>query len=153
MNGYVHYTLTRRWAQQAGFTADEAEILARFDVRTDRGFSGTFVRYKRYHFSEYGARRLAAAYLARAIRERSIPHLGVALHCEQDSITHGPLGSLTHWRPGVDIWEKRSPRIRERLERVTKEWVEAYLDAELPEGISVPEPPPGTPLPPDLPWP
>ncbi len=150
MNGEVHYLLTRRWAQEAGFTEAEAESLARWNIRTDSGFKGRWrLEFKRYHLVTFGAWRTARAYLAWAVAERSIPHLGVALHSGQDAVGHGWLGSLLHW-PGIDLPHRRSPRVRARLEQLTKEWVEAYLDFRVPAHAApyLPATPP--PLPPDL---
>lgn len=150
MNGEVHYLLTRRWAEEAGFTADEAERVARWNVRTDSGFKGRWRwGHKRYHLVTFGAWRTARTYLSWAIPERSIPHLGVALHAAQDATGHGWLGSIIHW-PGVDLLQRRSPAVRLRLERLTKEWVEAYLDFRLPDGLEADRPQIAPPLPPDL---
>lgn len=150
MNGEVHYLLTRRWAQEAGFTTEEAESLARWNVRTDQGFRGRGSwANKRFHLVPFGAWRTAREYLAWAVAERSIPHLGVALHAAQDAVGHGWFGSILHW-PGIDLPARRSAAVMGRMERLTKEWVSAYLDFGVPPEAaeSAPETPP--PLPPDL---
>jgi hypothetical protein len=150
VNGEVHYLLTRRWAEAAGFTAEEAETVARWDVRTDSGFrGGASWANKRYHLVPFGAWRTAHTYLAWAVAERSIPHLGVALHAAQDAIGHGWIGSILHW-PGIDIVSKRSPRVVFRMEVLTKEWVNAYLDYRIPAEAADLLPPVPPPLPPDL---
>ncbi|TLM71657.1 MAG: hypothetical protein FDZ70_08795, partial [Actinobacteria bacterium] len=156
MNGIVHYSLTREWALQAGFTDDEAEQVARWNVRTDRGFSGADAwANKRYHLVPFGSRRTALVYLAHAVTARSIPHLGVGLHALQDTIGHGFWGSVLHFG-GVDLWERKSPAVRARLEGETREWLEAYLDFRLPGPAGAEGPPAADaaaladlPLPPD----
>ncbi len=46
-----------------------------------------------------------------------LQELGVALHREQDAIAHGWLGLLSHvFFPPVDVWERRSPRVRALIE-------------------------------------
>lgn len=151
MNGIVHYALTREWALDVGYTHEEAEEVARWNARTDRGFRGRDSwANKRYHLVTFGSRRTAAEYLAHAVSARSLPHLGVGLHALQDSIGHGLLGSVLHVG-GVDLWERKSPAVRGRLERETRGWLEAYLDFRLPDGAA---PAAGDvarlPLPPDL---
>lgn len=150
MNGEVHYLLTRRWAEQVGFTAEEAELLARWNVRTDSGFRGRGSwANKRFHLVPFGAWRTARSYLAWAIAERSIPHLGVALHAAQDAVGHGWLGSILHW-PGIDDPKRRGAAVMGRLERLTKEWVVAYLDFEAPPDVVGARPLVEPPLPPDV---
>lgn len=150
MNGEVHYLLTRRWAQEAGFTEAEAEDLARWNVRTDQGFKGRGDwGHKRFHLVPFGARRTAREYLAWAVAERSIPHLGVALHAGQDAIGHGWFGSILHW-PGIDVPSRRSPVVMGRIEELTKEWVTAYLDFAVPAEAAGSMPGDLPPLPPDL---
>jgi hypothetical protein len=128
MNAYVHQELTRVWALDEGFSPDDAESVARANVGVDRAFPGRQLRYKGYHFAWLGARRNAARFLARAIELGDVTLLGMALHCEQDAISHGHLGHVAHY-PGIDLWDRRSARVRGRLERRTREMLRAYRDA------------------------
>lgn len=131
MNGYVHGTLTRRWALEEGYSAEDAETVAEWNERTDALFPGTVWRYKPWHAASRGAHELAAAYLDRAVAERSLPHLGVAIHCEQDAISHGRTGHILHY-PGIDMWHRRSSTVRERIESRTREFLRAYRDGRRP---------------------
>ncbi len=127
MNRYVHEDLTRLWAEEAGFSAEDAATIARWDWNVDVGWPGHPLRNKRYHHLLWGGPRLAREYFAYALRERSLPHLGVALHIRQDVIGHGLVGSLVHWK-AMDRWESRSERVHERLERASKSMLAAYLE-------------------------
>lgn|GEM_PF-823478 len=126
MNRFVHEELTRRWAEEEGFSAEEAAEIARWNWRVDVEWPGRPWRNRRYHHKIAGASRLSVEYARAASRERSLAHLGVALHLEQDAIAHGWLGSLLHW-PGIDRWEKRSPRTRTRVEQATRTMLRDYL--------------------------
>lgn len=128
MNGYVHHGLTRRWALEAGFDEDVAEVIARADIDVDREFPGRRWRNKRYHFRWLGARRIARRWLDQAVSERDPRLLGRALHCEQDALSHGHLGHIFHW-PGIDIWERRGPRAQARIERASRAMIARYLEA------------------------
>lgn len=125
----THARITRQWALEAGFTQDEADELAKWNVAVDHAFPGRRFRYKRFHLVLWGARRLAEEYLQAAVDERSLPYLGVALHCVQDAIGHGIVGSVVHW-PWLDAWEKRSERVRTRIEVESKRLMRAYREAE-----------------------
>lgn len=150
MNGIVHYDLTRRWAVDVGFTDEEAEELARWDVRTDRGFRGKDAwSHKKYHLVPFGSRKTGLAYLAQAVEKRSLAHLGVGLHALQDTIGHGWLGSVFHFG-GIDMWDRKSPAVQARMEAETRRWLEAYLDFRLPDGVEGPVEIAELPLPPDL---
>ncbi|MDZ4064028.1 MAG: hypothetical protein U1E22_05100 [Coriobacteriia bacterium] len=129
MHIQTHERLTRQWALEAGFSEADAEELAFWNGRVDRAFSGRKLRYKRFHLVLWGASRLAEEYLDVAARERSLAHLGVALHCAQDAIGHGVVGSIVHW-PWLDAWERRSARLRNRVEAESKRLMLAYLSTE-----------------------
>ncbi|MDP2182111.1 MAG: hypothetical protein Q8K99_06045 [Actinomycetota bacterium] len=125
MHIQTHERLTRQWALEAGFSRHEADELALWNGRVDRAFPGRKLRYKRFHLVLWGAGRLAEEYLRVAVDERSLAHLGVALHCAQDAIGHGIVGSVIHW-PGLDAWERRSERIRTRIEAESKRLMRLY---------------------------
>ena len=126
MNAHVHYRLTKVWALDEGFTAAEAEAIARGDVGVDRTLNGRAWRNKRFHFRWLGARRWARRFLEEAVRDGDLGMLGAALHCEQDAWGHGHPGHLFHW-PGIDIWERRGPQVRLRIERATRALLREYL--------------------------
>jgi hypothetical protein len=126
VNAAVHYGLTKRWASEAGFSDDEAETIALADRDTDRDFSGKLSWHnKGYHFAWLGARRRARVFLSDAIAKGDLVALGRALHCEQDAIAHGQSGHLWHW-PGIDIWERRSNRVRGRIETASRTMLDYY---------------------------
>ncbi|MBE0476576.1 MAG: hypothetical protein IBX62_05710 [Coriobacteriia bacterium] len=145
MNAHVHHTLTRRWAEQCGYAPADAEQVALWDAATDRLFPGGKRVFLGYHFANRGAEELAEAFLARAIDDKDLRYLGVALHCVQDAVSHGRLSRFLHW-PGIDVWARRSPRVRERLERRTKEVLRAYADGLRPAGEHDPRELPQLPL-------
>lgn len=126
MNGYVHYTLTRQWAAESGFCADDAEAIARADLDVDRLYKGRLLHNAGYHFRAFGARRQARRWFEQAVVTRDVRLLGQALHCEQDAFAHGYLGSIWHW-PGIDLWDRRSPRARMRIELATRKMLSEYL--------------------------
>ncbi|MHB9004927.1 MAG: hypothetical protein ACYC6C_12880 [Coriobacteriia bacterium] len=125
MNAYVHYTLTRQWAREAGFSAQQAEEIAQADLNVDRAYRGRMLHNVGYHFRAFGARWNARRWFDRAVVTRDIRLLGAALHCEQDAFAHGYLGTLWHW-PGIDLWERRSPRARARIERASRKMLGEY---------------------------
>ncbi len=134
MNGYVHHGLTRRWALEEGFDSAQAEVIARADVNVDREFPGRQWRNKRYHFAWLGARRIARAWLAEAIAQGDLALLGKSLHCEQDAISHGHLGHIVHW-PGIDLWDRRGPRVQARIEAGSRAMLAQYRDAHETAGV------------------
>jgi len=125
LNGHVHYGLTKRWALEAGFDPDDAEVIARADIDVDRAFPGRAWRNKRYHFSWLGARRISREWLEQAVQDADLVVLGRALHCAQDAVSHGWLGHFVHW-PGIDLWERRRPGVQRRIEAASRELLETY---------------------------
>lgn len=120
MNAHVHYVLTRRWAEDEGFSAEDADVIARANVEVDRVHRGSDSwRNLPWHWRWFGARRIASRLVAEAMRTGDLHALGEALHAEQDAIAHGHLGHLWHW-PGIDHWDRRSPKMQARLERRTR---------------------------------
>lgn len=119
----VHLDLTRRWAVEEGFSAEEAEAIARADTNVDRLFKGHGVLWHRsYHFAWAGAGIRARVLLGRACRTGDLVMLGRALHCVQDAIGHG---FVLH-TPAIDRWEERSPALRERIERTSREMLRRF---------------------------
>lgn len=128
MNGAVHYGLTRRWALEEGFTEDEAEVIARANVAVDREHSGNQWRNWGWHFGLAGAWLRARSLKRRAVETGSLELLGAALHCSQDTLAHGLLGHVWHW-DGIDVWERRSERVRRRIESDTRAALADYRRA------------------------
>lgn len=128
MNREVHYEFTRAWAIDEGFSEQDAEMIAAADWDVDRVFNVRVWRNKGYHFAWLGARRRAMLHLRRAVDDGDLVALGVALHCVQDAIGHGFWGHLWHW-PGIDRWQHRSLRVRERVERESRRLLSSYLAA------------------------
>lgn len=126
MNYEVHYGLTKRWALEAGFSADDAEILASADWAVDRVHLVRYWRNKGYHFAWLGARRRSRRLLRDAIAQRDLVALGESLHCSQDAIGHGFWGHIVHW-DGIDRWERRGLRVRQRIERESRDILQTYL--------------------------
>lgn len=125
MNCYVHYRLTKTWAIDEGYSEEDAELVARANVEVDNEYPGRRWANKRYHLRWFGASRIARRRLAEAISKQDLDLLGKALHGEQDAISHGHIGHVLHW-PGIDIWERRSQRVRARIEMATREMLRGY---------------------------
>jgi len=64
--------------------------------------------------------------------------LGEALHAEQDAISHGHLGHLWHW-PGIDLWERRSPRMQLRLENRSRVMLTDIIQARYTRAMTTPD--------------
>lgn len=128
MNREVHYGLTRRWALEEGFSEAEAEIIAAADWDVDRVHDVFQWRNKGYHFAWLGAHRRARRLLAAAMDEADLVLLGKALHCVQDAVGHGVVGHFWHW-DGIDRWERRSDRVRHRIESRSRRLLAAYRRA------------------------
>jgi uncharacterized protein YukE len=132
VNQYVHRRLTRRWALETGFSAEEAEEIAAADMGVDLQHGGDLFHPGNwhYHFRLFGADLFAAHHMRLAVETGSLEDLGIALHMVQDSVAHGWSGLLRHaFDPGTDIWEERSQRVREKIERRTRERLERVYDA------------------------
>jgi hypothetical protein len=125
VNREVHYGLTKQWAIEEGFSEEDAEKIAQADWAVDRVHHVREWRNKGYHFAWLGAMRRARRLHARAIAEGDLVSLGEALHCVQDGIGHGAVGHVWHW-DGIDRWERRSERVRNRIERRSRLLLAAY---------------------------
>ncbi len=127
MNRDVHYGLTRQWALDEGFSEDEAETIAAADWDVDRIHNVYEWRNKGYHFAWLGAYRRAKRLLAEAQAEGDLVALGEALHCIQDAVGHGHVGHVWHWN-GIDRWDRRSVRVRRKIEERSRELLRAYKE-------------------------
>lgn len=127
-NAHVHYELTKQWAREEGYTEADAEEVAHWDLWTDRLYPGNRRKTKGFHFPAHGAKERAETFLGKALAERKLGYLGIALHCAQDAIGHGPLGHLLHVPP-IDTWARRREHVRERTEQESRRLLRAYRDA------------------------
>ena len=124
MNREVHYDLTRRWAIQEGFSAEEAERIAAADWACDEKYVTT-LRDKRYHWPIFGSPVVALRRFQAAVETSDLDLLGEALHALQDTIGHGVVGHVWHY-PGIDRLEHRTPRLARRLERRSRAMLSGY---------------------------
>lgn len=131
MGPKVHMTLTRQWAIEEGFSERDAELVALanlgFDARHPaRASLANITR----HFAP-AAWLWSAGYLKRAARWRDLMLLGYALHCAQDGVAHGWLGTrhlsaLAFNRQSPDSWEGSSLGVQRRTEAVTRARLRHY---------------------------
>lgn len=124
MNGHVHYGLTRLWALSEGFSEAEAETIANADIMTDRIHNGRPLDL-RFHWGLFGAGVVAARRSREAAQSGDLQLLGEALHAAQDNIAHGFWGHFNHYQ-GIDIWERRSPEVRQRIEDESRRLLRRY---------------------------
>lgn len=127
MNREVHYELTKRWALDEGFSADDAETIAGADWACDARYVTTLA-HKRYHWPLFGSWLVWRRRAADARENHDLVALGEALHALQDTIGHGFLGHLWHW-PGIDRLEHRGRGVRRRLERASRRLLAEHLQA------------------------
>jgi len=127
VNREVHHDFTKRWAIEAGFSEGDAQTIAAACWNVDTVHSVYEWRNKQYHFAWLGANRLARRLLVQAIETGDLVSLGEALHCVQDAVGHGFWGHIVHW-DGIDRWERRGPRVRERIERRSREVLRRYRE-------------------------
>ena len=127
MDREVHYELTRQWALEEGFTAEEAQAIADADWACDSRYITTLA-HKRYHWPIFGSPIISRRRLGAARATGDLALLGESLHAAQDTIGHGVLGHFYHW-PGIDRLERRNPQLRGRLERRTKRILADYRGA------------------------
>ena len=128
MNREVHHDFTKRWAIDAGFSEEDAQTIATACWNVDTVHNVYEWRNKRYHFAWLGANRLARRLLKQSIDTGDLVSLGEALHCIQDAVGHGFWGHIVHW-DGIDRWERRGPRVRERIERRSREALSAFRES------------------------
>jgi hypothetical protein len=130
----VHYRRTYAWALEEGFSAGDAERVARADAGYDELFPArrSLANITR-HFSP-GAWLWSAHYRIRAERYGDIVLLGWALHCAQDAVAHGRLGQ-NHMllRLGLgrdpDVWDRAPEGVRRRVEAVSRALLRRYSRA------------------------
>lgn len=130
MGPYVHFELTRAWAEEAGLD-DVADRVARADVGFDWQYParGSLLNITR-HFAPW-TYAWAAVYARRALGTRSPEYLGWALHCLQDATAHGALG-LAHIRYQMrlardpDDWEAAPEQVRHRIAERSRRLLARY---------------------------
>jgi hypothetical protein len=127
-----------QWAIEEGMSEADAQVVAFADVEVDLLWPGRY-RWGR-HFNPMASFIFARREAARAARLESdgehrdaLVALGRQLHSLQDAVGHGRLG-LAHWkyrarlmRRHPDDWDSMPPRMRERIERVTREAIRESL--------------------------
>lgn len=125
MGPKVHMALTMQWAVEEGFSEREAALVAHADVGFDSRYPAraSLANITR-HFAP-AAWLWSAHYLRRAIRGGDLMLLGYALHCAQDGVAHGRLGTrhlsaLAFGRQNPDMWETARATVRRRTEAVTR---------------------------------
>lgn len=132
MGPYVHFRLTFDWALEEGFSADEAERIARADVSVDVEFPArrSLATLSR-HFAPT-AWLWGLAYYRRAARDCDLQALGRSLHCLQDGYAHGWFG-LAHVRFSLrigrdpDDWERAPSWERQMIERISRRLLASYM--------------------------
>jgi len=132
MNRHVHYTLTRKWAQEEGFSEEDAEVIAQHNVMVDQLYRWRGLRNVKWHTSLEFAHKL----LDSACQERSLEKLGQSLHVAQDYSTHrhglGRILGITYLNPKrhFDIWgDPAAPsEIKVEIESETRRFLRAYLE-------------------------
>lgn len=123
MDRGVHFTLTRKWAAEEGFTQGEADEIALANEALDRTHHGRpKFWYRSYHFVWAGAGIRSWFFLRAAMRTGDLVALGRALHCLQDVIGHG----MAKHTPALDRWDERDDATRTRLERESREMMRRF---------------------------
>lgn len=130
----VHYRRTYVWAFEEGFSAVDAERVA----RADGGYDALFPARRPLtnitrHFAP-AAWLWSAHYRRRAERHGDLALLGWALHCAQDAVAHGRLGQ-NHillemgLRRDPDVWDSAPEGVRRRVEAVSRAVLRRYSRA------------------------
>jgi hypothetical protein len=134
MGPEVHWRLTRHWAREAGFSEQDAEVIAKADLAFDARFPArASLKNITRHFAPT-AWLWSAHHLRNAIALRDLEQLGFALHCAQDAVSHGTAGEKhlvfnAGWGRDPDVWDAAPAGIRLRIEQVTRERLTRYLAA------------------------
>jgi len=133
MGPTVHLTLTHDWAIEEGLSEAEARIVARANLGFDARYPAiaSLANITR-HFAP-AAWLWSAAYFRRAVRWRDLMMLGYALHCAQDGVAHGRLGTRhLVYNAGIgvspDVWETATGSVRRRTEAITRKRLRLYRD-------------------------
>lgn len=134
MGPEVHWRLTRRWAEEAGFSEADAEAIARADLAFDMRYPArASLKNITRHFAP-SAWLWASSHLRTAIAARDLEELGYALHCAQDAVSHGRFGEKhLLFNAGMgrdpDVWDLAPADVQQRIERVTLERLARYRAA------------------------
>ena len=114
MGTYVHRALTKKWALQAGFSAETAEQISLACYK----FDGLLWSKLWCHFAILGAWPAGKVFLFVARRRHSAKLLGYAVHCAQDSIGHGWVLPWNH-TPDLDDWNAAGAAKQQKIEQVS----------------------------------
>lgn len=127
----VHFRRTYDWATEEGFSADDAELIARADVGYDELYPARrSLRDISRHFAPM-AWLWSRHYERRAALSGDLVLLGWALHCAQDAVAHGRLGQnhlllRAGLRRNPDVWQTAPAGIRRRVEAVSRVLLRRY---------------------------
>jgi hypothetical protein len=133
MNRHVHYTLTRQWAQEEGFSAEDAEVIALNNVMVDQLYRWRGLCNVKWHSSLEFAHEL----LGSASRDLCLEKLGKSLHVVQDYCAHrhglGRILGITYLNPKrhFDLWGDPAapPEIQIDVESETRRFLRMYRAA------------------------
>lgn len=122
MGPYVHRDLTIKWAVEAGFSPEEAELVGRANLDLDKKrLAKPWV-----HFRLFGAGLIGAILAWRARRRRDLRLLGYALHAAQDAASHGWIFPFQH-NPSLDEWSKADTETQDRIKKSSQAILKRYL--------------------------
>lgn len=133
MNSFVHRNLSRRWALEEGYPAEDADLIGWLTDGVD-SLKGDYPHRAnwRFHYARHGAFDTARRALMRACEEPleadALLWLAIALHAVQDGIGHGIHGPLSH-PSRIDDWDGRDEATRAEIEDLTRRTLRAYLAA------------------------
>jgi len=108
----VHCALTKQWAQDAGFTEDEAEIIARANQGLDNNWSTSPLNYPEGTNLHFKSQKEAEEAVMCAIEDNSLEEFGGASHMLEDSFSHRNLTPFWHLLlgSGPDKYDSRRAR-------------------------------------------
>jgi hypothetical protein len=122
MGPYVHRDLTIKWALAAGFSPEDADIIAHANMAIDkRRLAKPWV-----HFRLFGALPVGRLMARRARRRRDLVLLAYALHTVQDGYGHGWILPFQH-RSSLDEWSHATPITQDRIKRASEDLLAGYL--------------------------
>jgi hypothetical protein len=122
MGPYVHRDLTKKWALEAGFSPEEADLIGRANLDLD-----TKCWVKPWaHFILFGACPICKILAWRARRRRDLRLLGYALHAKQDALGHGWILPFQH-NPSLDEWSNATEATQKRIATESQAMLTRYL--------------------------
>jgi hypothetical protein len=122
MGPYVHRDLTIKWAGEAGFSPEDAEIISRANLEIDK----KRLAKPWIHFPLFGAFLFSRLLARRARRRRDLILLAYALHAVQDGYSHGWILPFRH-TPELDEWSHAAPDTQERIKIASLDMLNRHL--------------------------